>query len=194
MTLADRELSPMSAQTDLFEAFPVLRAAYMSLAHAIPPDLATAGEMLSLANQGYRPAQDAIQVFLAGGNHPSAGAQGSGGVADLMRPEVYDLFVGSYAGPLTRDAAAAVANRRAYLAWVERITGWVDSGAPIDQARTRRRCPAPSPPPRRRCRQRLRCKVSRRRPAELHHSPQPRHKKEPAPLGAGSSLCDRLIS
>ena len=122
----------MSAQTNLFEAFPVLRAAYMSLAHAVPPDVVTAGEMLSLANQGYRPAQEAVQAFLARGNHPSAGAQGAGGVPDLMRPEVYDLFVSSYVGPLTPDAAAAVANRLAYLAWVDRIGTWVVGGADMD--------------------------------------------------------------
>lgn len=66
-TVAGRHLSAMSAQTELFNAFSVLRAAYMSLARAVPPDLTSAQEMLTLANQGYRPAQEAIQVFLARG-------------------------------------------------------------------------------------------------------------------------------
>ncbi len=51
--LDGRYVSPMSAQADVFEALPLLRAAYMSQAGAIPPDLVTAGQMLSLANQGY---------------------------------------------------------------------------------------------------------------------------------------------
>ena len=88
--LDGRHASPMSAQTDVFDAFSVLRAAYMSQAGAVPPDLASAEEMLSLANQGYGPAQKTVQVFIAGGNHPSAGAQNSGGVAG-MRATVYDL-------------------------------------------------------------------------------------------------------
>ena len=70
----------MSAQADVFEALPLLRAAYMSQAGAIPPDLVTAEQMLSLANQGYGPAQKTVQAFLAAGNHPSAGAQNAGGV------------------------------------------------------------------------------------------------------------------
>ena len=74
----------MSAQSGVFDAFPLLRAAYMSQAAAIPPDLDTAAQMLSLANQGYRPAQTTIQAFLAAGNHPSAGAQNAGGVPDGM--------------------------------------------------------------------------------------------------------------
>ncbi|MGZ5214447.1 MAG: hypothetical protein ACXWEN_11965, partial [Actinomycetota bacterium] len=48
--LNGRYVSPMSAQADVFEALPLLRAAYMSQAGAIPPDLVTAGQMLSLAN------------------------------------------------------------------------------------------------------------------------------------------------
>ena len=56
--LDGREMSWMSAQSSVFDAFPLLRAAYMSQAAAIPPDLDTAAQMLSLANQGYRPAAD----------------------------------------------------------------------------------------------------------------------------------------
>ena len=87
----------------------------MSQAAAIPPDLDTAAQMLSLANQGYRPAETTIQAFLAAGNHPSAGAQNAGGVPDGMLPTVYDTFVANYTGPLSPAAASAVANRRAYL-------------------------------------------------------------------------------
>ena len=76
--LDGRYVSPMSAQADVFEALPLLRAAYMAQAGAIPPDLVTAGQMLSLANQGYVPAQKTVQAFLAAGNHPSAGAQNVG--------------------------------------------------------------------------------------------------------------------
>ncbi len=42
-----------------------------------------------------------------------------------MRSAVYDYFVANYAGPLTTAAAAALANRGAYNAWVERIATWV---------------------------------------------------------------------
>jgi hypothetical protein len=138
-----RELSPTSAQADIFEALPLLRAAYMAQAGAIPPDLESAQQMLSLANQGYGPAQRTVQAFLAGGNHPSAGAQNAGGVADMMQPSVYDLFVTGYAGPLSPAAAAARANRVAYNAWVERIAGWIDGGAPIDAAPEPASFPAP---------------------------------------------------
>jgi hypothetical protein len=141
--LNGRYVSPMSAQADVFEALPLLRAAYMSQARAIPPDLDTAQQMLSLANQGYAPAQRTVQAFLAAGNHPSAGAQNSGGVGDGMRAAVYDLFVDGYAGPLTHDAAAALANRGAYRAWVERISTWVGGGAVIDQVPDPAVFPAP---------------------------------------------------
>ena len=126
-------MSWMSAQANVFDAFPLLRAAYMSQARAIPPDLDTAAQMLSLANQGYGPAQTTIQAFLAAGNHPSAGAQNSGGVADGMLPVVYDYFVTNYAGPLSPAAAAAVANRGAYNAWVQRIAAWPDAGPLPDE-------------------------------------------------------------
>ena len=129
--LDGRYVSPMSAQADVFEAIPLLRAAYMSQAGAIPPDLVTAGQMLSLANQGYAPAQETVQAFLAAGNHPAAGAQNAGGVADFMQKSVYDLFVANYTGPLTPAAAAALANRGAYNAWVDRIATWADGGALI---------------------------------------------------------------
>ena len=85
--------------------------------------------MLSLANQGYRPAETTIQAFLAAGNHPSAGAQNAGGVPDGMVSTVYDSFVANYAGPLSPAAASAVANRRAYLAWVQRIAAWPGAGS-----------------------------------------------------------------
>ncbi len=127
--LDGREMSWMSAQAAVFDAFPVLRAAYMSQAAAIPPDLDTAEQMLSLANQGYRPAEATIQAFLAAGNHPSAGAQNAGGVPDGMLSTVYDSFVANYAGPLSPAAASAVANRRAYQAWVERIAAWPGAGS-----------------------------------------------------------------
>ena len=130
--LHGRYVSPMSAQADVFEALPVLRAAYMAQAGAIPPSLETAEQMLALANGGYAPAQRAIQAFLAAGNHPAAGAHNAGGVADGMLRAVYDTFVASYAGPLTPGAAAALANRGAYNAWVERIATWVDGGTHMD--------------------------------------------------------------
>jgi hypothetical protein len=141
--LDGREMSGMSAQAALFDAFPVLRAAYMSLAAAIPPDLDTAAQMLSLANAGYRPAQTTIQAFLAAGNHPSAGAQNAGGVGDGMSAAIYDSLVDGYAGPLTPGAAAALANRVAYRAWVQRISTWVDGGAVIDQVPDPAVFPAP---------------------------------------------------
>jgi hypothetical protein len=141
--LNGRYVSPMSAQADVFEALPLLRAAYMSQAGAIPPDLVTAGQMLSLANQGYGPAQRTVQAFLAGGSHPSAGAQNSGGVADGMRAAVYDYFVSTYAGPLSPAAAAALANRGAYNAWVGRIATWVGGGAVITEVPNPAVFPAP---------------------------------------------------
>ena len=141
--LDGRYVSPMSAQADVFEAIPLLRAAYMSQAGAIPPDLVTAGQMLSLANQGYAPAQKTVQAFLAAGNHPAAGAQNAGGVADFMQKSVYDLFVSNYTGPLTPAAAAAVANRDAYNAWVQRIATWADGGALIKDVPDPAAFPAP---------------------------------------------------
>jgi hypothetical protein len=141
--LNGRYVSPMSAQADVFEALPLLRAAYMAQAGAIPPDLVTAGQMLSLANRGYGPAERTVQAFLAGGNHPSAGAQNAGGVADGLRSAVYDSFVANYAGPLSPAAAAAMANRGAYHAWVDRIATWAGSGAPIEDAPDPAVFPAP---------------------------------------------------
>jgi hypothetical protein len=127
--LDGREMSWMSAQAAVFDAFPLLRAAYMSQAAAIPPDLDTAAQMLSLANQGYRPAQTTMQKFLAAGNHPSAGAQNAGGVPDGMLSTVYDSLVANYSGPLSSAAASAVANRRAYQQWVQRIAAWSGAGS-----------------------------------------------------------------
>jgi hypothetical protein len=142
-TLNGREMSWMLAQSGVFDAFPILRAAYMSQAGAIPPDLETAGQMLSLANQGYGPAQKTIQAFLARGNHPSAGAHNAGGVADGTLPAVYDSFVANYTGPLSPGAAAAVANRDAYNAWVDRIATWTGGGAVIKEVPDPAVFPAP---------------------------------------------------
>ena len=144
--LDGRYVSPMSAQADVFEALPLLRAAYMAQAAAIPPDLVTAEQMLSLANRGYGPAQKTVQRFLAAGNHPSAGAQNAGGVGTGMRASVYDYFVANYAGPLTPAAAAALANRGAYTAWVERIATWVDGGTVIAEVPDPAVFPAPVAP------------------------------------------------
>jgi hypothetical protein len=141
--LDGRYVSPMSAQADVFEALPLLRAAYMSQAGAIPPDLITAGQMLSLANQGYRTAQKTVQAFLAAGNHPSSGAQNAGGVPTRMQAMVYDYFVANYAGPLTPAATAALADRNAYHAWVDRIATWVDGGASMSNAPDPAVFPAP---------------------------------------------------
>ena len=151
--LDGREMSWMSAQAAVFDAFPVLRAAYMSQAAAIPPDLGTAEQMLSLANQGYRPAETTIQAFLAAGNHPSAGAQNAGGVPDGMLSTVYDSFVANYAGPLSPP-------RRRRSPTVAR-TWRGSSGSP--------RGPAPA-----RCRKEgrpRRCSRHRSRPRRLATSP-----------------------
>jgi hypothetical protein len=99
--------------------------------------------MLSLANNGYHPAQKTVQAFLAAGNHPSAGAQNAGGVPTLMRADVYDYFVANYAGPLTPAASSALANRGAYHAWVQRIATWADGGAVPDEAPAPAVFPAP---------------------------------------------------
>jgi hypothetical protein len=141
--LGGRYVSPMSAQADVFEALPLLRAAYMAQAGAIPPDLVTAGQMLSLANQGYGPAERTVQAFLVAGSHPSAGAQNAGGVADGMRATVYDYFVANYTGPLSGAAAAALANRGAYNAWVARIATWVGDGAVMQEVPHPAEFPAP---------------------------------------------------
>ena len=55
-------------------------------------------------------------------------AQNAGGVPDQMVSTIYDSFVANYTGPLSPAAAAAVANRRAYLAWVQRIAAWPGAG------------------------------------------------------------------
>lgn len=141
--LDGREMSWMSAQSSVFDAFPLLRTAYMSQAAAIPPDIDTAAQMLALANQGYRPAQTTIQGFLASGNHPSAGAQNAGGVPDGMLSTVYDSLVANYAGPLSPAAASAVANRRAYQAWVQRIAAWPGTASLPDEVPAPAIFPAP---------------------------------------------------
>jgi hypothetical protein len=126
--LAGPERSPMSAQADIFGTFPVLQAAYMAEAVAIPPTLDTAAQIVTLANRGYAPAQRAIQAFLAWGNHPSAGAQNAGGVGDGILPSIYDYLVQNYVGPLSSAARTALVNRGAYDAWVARIATWEANG------------------------------------------------------------------
>jgi hypothetical protein len=123
---------PMEAQGELFAAFPELVVVYQSLAGAAPVDEGGAVEMLELARSGYRPAQRTIDRILSAGNAPRAGARTSGSVADGVRPEVYDRFVSDYRGPLSPEAASAVANRMTYLAWVDAITSWVEGGSPAD--------------------------------------------------------------
>ena len=124
--------SLMEAQGALFAAFPELVVVYQSLAGAAPIDETGAAEMVGLAEAGYGPAQLTIDRILSAGNHPRAGARSSGSIADGVRPEVYDRFVADYRGPLTLDAAAAVANRLAYLAWVDRIASWVAGGSSVE--------------------------------------------------------------
>ena len=117
----------------LFSAFPLLNVVYEAQAGVPPLDEAGAAIMEELANGGYRPAQRTIDRILAAGNHPQAGAQSSGAVADGVQPDVYDHFAMNYHGPLSPDAREAVANRTAYLDWVARIADWVASGATMDQ-------------------------------------------------------------
>jgi hypothetical protein len=123
---------PMEAQGELFAAFPELVVVYQSLAGAAPVDERGAIEMLELARSGYRPAQRTIDRILSAGNDPRAGARTSGSVADGVRPEVYDRLVYDYRGPLSPEAASAVANRIAYLAWVDAIASWVEGGSLAD--------------------------------------------------------------
>ena len=123
----------MEAQRALFHAFPLLVVAYEAQAGVPPLDEEGAATMVDLAENGYRPAQRTVDRILAAGNHPQAGAQASGSVADGVRPDVYDFLVMHYEGPLSPDARIAVANRREYLAWVERIASWVASGSSVDQ-------------------------------------------------------------
>jgi len=124
---------PMEAQSSLFQAFPLLNVVYEAQAGVPPLDAVGAATMTDLAEFGYQPAQQAIDRILAGGNHPQSGAQLSGSVADGVRPEVYDYIVANYVGPLSSDARSAVANRQAYLAWVDRIETWVAGGASMEQ-------------------------------------------------------------
>jgi hypothetical protein len=120
---------PMEAQSSLLKAFPLLDVVYEAQAGVAPLDESGAATMVDLAGRGYRPAQRTIGRILAAGNHPQAGAQGSGSVADQASPAVYDYFVANYRGPLSHDARVAVANRRAYLSWVDRIATWTAGGA-----------------------------------------------------------------
>jgi hypothetical protein len=125
--LDGREMSWMSAQSSVFDAFPLLRTAYMSQAAAIPPDLDTAAQMLSLANQGYRPAQTTIQGFLAAGNQPSAGAQNAGGVPGGMLSTVYDSSWRTMLTALPRSVGGRQPSRipggPAIAAWRRRLFG-----------------------------------------------------------------------
>jgi hypothetical protein len=134
---------PMEAQQALFVAFPLLNVVYEAQAGVPPLDETGAVTMEELANGGYRPAQRTIDRILAGGNHPRAGAQGSGSVADGVQPEVYDYFVENYVGPLSPAAAAAVANRSEYNAWVDRIATWVDGGGLMEEVPDPAVFPAP---------------------------------------------------
>ena len=118
---------PGEAQEALFSAFPLLNVVYEAQAGVPPLDEAGAAIMEELANGGYRPAQRTIDRILAAGNHPQAGAQSSGTVADAVQPDVYDHLAMNYHGPLSPDARDAVANRTAYLDWVARIADWVAS-------------------------------------------------------------------
>ena len=54
-------------------------------------------------------------------------------MADQVQPSVYDYFVANYGGPLSQDARVAVANRKAYLAWVDRIAAWTAGGTDMEQ-------------------------------------------------------------
>ena len=123
----------MEAQRALFHAFPLLVVAYQALAGVPPLDEEGAATMADLAEDGYQPAQRTVDRILAAGNHPQAGAQAAGSVADGVRPDVYDFLVVHYEGPLSANARVAAANRREYLAWVERIASWVASGSSVDQ-------------------------------------------------------------
>ena len=119
---------PGEAQEALFSAFPLLNVVYEAQAGVPPLDEAGAAIMEELANGGYRPAQRTIDRILAAGNHPQAGAQSSGTVADAVQPDVYDHLAMNYHGPLSPDARDAVANRAAYLDWVAQIADWVANG------------------------------------------------------------------
>ena len=124
---------PMEAQRSLFQAFPLLNVVYEAQAGVPPLDETGAATMTDLAESGYQPARRAIARILAAGNHPRAGAQESGSVADQVQPYVYDYFVANYGGPLSQDARVAVANRKTYLAWVDRIAAWTAGGTDMQQ-------------------------------------------------------------
>ena len=124
---------PMEAQRSLFQAFPLLNVVYEAQAGVPPLDEIGAATMTDLAESGYQPARRAIDRILAAGNHPRAGAQESGSVADQVQPYVYDYFVANYGGPLSQDARVAVANRKTYLAWVDRIAAWTAGGTDMGQ-------------------------------------------------------------
>ena len=123
---------PMEAQQAVFQAFPLLNVVYEAQAGVPPLDETGAVTMEELANGGYRPAQRTIDRILAAGNHPQAGSQSSGAVADAVQPDVYDHFVANYHGPLSPEARVAVTNRTSYLDWVARIADWA-GGTAIDQ-------------------------------------------------------------
>lgn len=131
--LGGRAVSSMSAQQLLFQTFPQLGIVYMAQAGAAPVDEASASYMVDLAEGGYAPARRTIDAVLASGNHPRAGAQDSGGVADLVDTAVYDVFATTYDGPLSAEARQAVANRRAYNGWVGRIDEWRAAGSDMTE-------------------------------------------------------------
>jgi hypothetical protein len=124
--------TPMQAQRALLQAFPLLDVVYEAQAGIPPLDETAAAAMVDLAGSGYRPALRTIDRILAAGNHPRAGAQDSGSVADHVLPAVYDFFVANYQGPLSEGARVAVANRIAYLGWVDRIATWTGTGSKVE--------------------------------------------------------------
>ncbi|MGH2594614.1 MAG: hypothetical protein ACRDH7_01470 [Actinomycetota bacterium] len=136
--------SPIVAQADVFEAFPVLQAAYVAQAGAIPASQDAADQLVQLANQGYAPARRTVDAIVASGNHPSAGAQNAGGVGNGIRPYIYDYLVVNYRGPLSRGARSAVANRGAYMSWVDRIAAWESNGYRMSEVPDPAVFPAPA--------------------------------------------------
>lgn len=135
--------SPQMAQDQVFEAFPRLAIVYAALAGRTPPDVGGAAFVVQLADAGYAPAIRSIDRAIASGNHPSAGARESGGVGDWIDPSVYDYYVVNFHGRLSADARQAVANRKAYRAWVGRISAWWAGGSLPDQIPEPATFPAP---------------------------------------------------
>ena len=110
------------------------------------------------------------------GQPPVGGCPERGGVPDGMLSTVYDSLVANYAGPLSPAAASAVANRRAYQAWVQRIAAWSGAGSLPDGGA------GPGGRSRHRSRQRRRSHLRRRQPQ--HRAAEEVH---PLRLGTGPS-------